>query len=236
MPLRPLYYFAKSVKWKSLVLKITAVRTGEKYKVDSDFSKTFPFAKRWVWLRTLHIQIAISLAVPIYENFDLNLRYLCTTTANYFLELRGGSTSGRNGARTRPECPKIFTEPCFHKRPVAMAFGVTAATSLTIRYIYASTRLCRRVFSSRWLYRWQLHCVYTRRTYTYVSTYDHQLPPLSLALHPSKYKESFSSVDGMVYWSLRRKQELLSSAPLHRKYKGNISVLQTIAWKYDLLR
>lgn len=43
------------------------------------------------------------------------------------------------------------------------------------------------------------HCVYTRRTYTYVSTYDHQLPPLSLALHPSKYKASFSSMDGIVY-------------------------------------
>ncbi|TGZ55347.1 hypothetical protein DBV15_07388, partial [Temnothorax longispinosus] len=28
-----------------------------------------------------------------------------------------------HSARKRPECSKIFTEPCFHKRPVAMAFG-----------------------------------------------------------------------------------------------------------------
>jgi len=120
------------------------------------------------------------------------------------------------------------------KRLVAMAFGNCSSSLLPFGIFTPVLDFAGASVFVSLAISLAARCVYTRRTHTYVSTYDHQLPPLSSALHPSKYKASFNSVDGMVYWSLRRKQKLSLFTPLRYKYKRNISAL-TIVLKHEPL-
>lgn len=82
------------------------------------------------------------------SRLPLMITHCCIIHTNYFNAFKMFAAHSRKNRASRdhntaqkPKCSKIFTEPCFHKATGSDGFWVTAAAqSLTIRYIYASTR------------------------------------------------------------------------------------------------